>query len=308
MHRGDDAPQPLHQAPDSELDRYQDRVKQLLGIANQQANELVSERRKRLNAEQRLKRTRSQLSDSEKDRRGLKRTLRRASRELNSLRHGSELPAITKLRQQLVQIQNQVVESFGQERSLRVRAETDLKTLQKEFEALQQSQREGTPSRKSLINERVEQERGRRRKADKENKNLKRELRHANRSLNTLRRDYSKRGRRFDAASSNGAGPKHDLIGALLPNLMLARDGGLRLLQARDTEQVFDHLLRLNDDPKNVRGDRIGSADSWLEMRPNPTRTDRIYYRKATPGHGYIVLIGDKNSQSNDIEWLKKNR
>ena len=308
MHRPVDATLSSPRTSESELDRYQERVKQLLSVANQQATDLASERTKRLRTERRLESVRSELKESQKDRRNLKRTLRRASRELNSLRHGSELPAITKLCQQLVQIQNQVVESFGQEQNLRVRAETKLKTLQKEVKTLQQSQTVGIPSRKSLINERVEEERGRRRKAEKESRNLKRKLRHTSRSLNTLRRDHSKCGRRFDAASSNGAASRYDFIGVLLPNLMLARDGDLRLLRARETKQVFDHLLRLNNDPQSVRGDRVGSADPWLEMRPNPTPSDRIYYRKATPGRGYIVLVGDKNSQSSDIEWLKRNR
>lgn len=292
-------------ASENQLDRYRERFKQLLTIAKQQAIELDSERRKRLNAENKLQRARSELKDSEKDRRSLKRTLRRASRELNSLRHGSELPAIAKLRRQLDQIQHQVVESFAQEQKLRYRAESSLKTLHKEFESLQQSQTERLPSRRSLINGRVEEERGRRRKAEKENRNLKRKLRHFSRSLNTLRRDYSKSGQRPYTPSSNGAVANHDIIGIVLPNLKLVRDGGSRLTRARDTKQVFDDLMRLNDSPQIMRGERVGSAEPWLEIRP--TLTDRIYYRQAKGRGQYLVLIGDKKTQPNDIDWMRKN-
>ena len=305
MQRRGDANTSLSDTSESGLDRYQDRIKQLLSIANQQAEELTSERAKRHRAEQKLERVRSELKDSEKDRRNLKRTLRRASRELNSLRHGSELPAITKLRHQLDQIQNQVVESFAQEQKLRDRAEANLKTLEKELESLQQSQAAGTPSRRSLINGRVEEERGRRRKAEKENRNLKRKLRHVSRSLNTLRRDYSKSGQRSYAASSNGAVANHDIIGIVLPNLKLVRDGGSRLTRARDTKQVFDDLMRLNDSPQIMRGERVGSAEPWLEIRP--TLTDRIYYRQSKGRGQYLVLVGDKNTQPNDIDWMRRN-
>ncbi len=192
-------------ASDDELDRYRDRVKKLLSIADDLTVELDAERSNRLNAENKLEQVRSELKESKRDRRNLKRTLRRASRELNSLRHGGELPAVTKLRQQLDQIQNQVVVSFGREQNLRVRAETELKTLQQEAVASQKPQNDRLPSRKSLINERIEEERGRRRKAEKENRNVKRKLRHVSRTLNNLRRDHSKCGHQPYQASSNGS-------------------------------------------------------------------------------------------------------
>ena len=305
MQRRGDARRPLPHTSDSELDRYQERVNQLLTIANQQASELASERSKRLDAEQKLKRTRSELRNAKKDRRSLKRTLRRASRELNSLRRGNELPAITKLRQQLNQLRNQFVESFSQEQNLTTKAKAKAKTLQKEVESLKRALAIRAPSAKSLINQRVEEERDRRRKAEKEAKNTKRKLRHTSRSLNALRRDHSKCGRQSYAVSSNGAASRHDFIGAVLPNLTLARDGDTRLIQARDTKQVFDDLTRLNDNPQIMRGERVGAAEPWLEIRP--TLTDRIYYRQAKGRGQYIVLIGDKNSQENDLAWMRKN-
>ncbi len=91
----------------------------------------------------------------------------------------------------------------------------------------------------------------------------------------------------------------------MLPNLKLARDGDSRLTRARDTKQVFDDLIRLNDSPQLMRGERVGSAEPWLEIRP--TLTDRIYYRQAKGRGQYIVLIGDKNSQENDFAWMRRN-
>ena len=292
-------------AADGELERYQERVKQLLSIANQQADDLAKEREKRLRAEQKLESVRSELKESEKDRRSLKRTLRRAGRELNSLKHSEELPAIASLRQQLDQIQNQVDEAFVKEENLRVRAETRLKAQEKEVIALKQTLAAGTPSRKSLINARIEEERDLRRTAEKESKNLKRKLRHTSRSLNTLRRDHSKCRGQSNKASSNGSATSDDLIGAVLPNLQLVRDSHARLARARDTKQVFDGMMRINDTPQLMRGERVGSAEPWLEIRP--TLTDRIYYRQAKGRGRYVVLIGDKNSQARDIEWMRRN-
>lgn len=293
--------------PDSEnqFEHYIDRVKQLLDIAKQQVTELSSEQKKRQRAERELADVRNLLKESERSRRQNRRTLRRASRELNSFRRRNELPAVIELREQLDQIQQQYADAFAEEQTSRARAEANLKTVEEKLQALQESRTEKDVSVRPSINARVTEERDRRRKAEKESKNLRRKLRHTSRSLNTLRRDHSKCGRLPYAASSNGEASKHDFIGAVLPNLTLARNGDARLIQARDTKQVFDDLVRLNDNPQIMRGERVGSAEPWLEIRP--TLTDRIYYRQAKGRGQYIVLIGDKNSQENDFAWMRRN-
>ncbi len=290
---------------ENQFEHYIDRVKQLLDIAKQQTTELSSERKKRQRVERELADVRNLLKESEHSRRQNRRTLRRASRELNSFRRRSELPAVIELRQQLDQIQQQYVDAFAEEQTSRARAEANLETAEEKLQALQESRTEKDVSVRPSINARVTEERDRRRKAEKESKNLRRKLRHTSRSLNTLRRDHSKCGRLPYAASSNGEASKHDFIGAVFPNLTLARNGDARLIQARDTKQVFDDLVRLNDNPQIMRGERVGSAEPWLEIRP--TLTDRIYYRQAKGRGQYIVLIGDKNSQENDFAWMRRN-
>jgi hypothetical protein len=303
--RGDTKPSP-NRSPDNELHRYQERVKQLLSIAKQQAFELSSERNKRQRAEIDLAKVRSRLKASERSRRQNRRTLRRASRELNSLRRGGELPAVIELRQQIGRIQQQYVDALVAEQTSLAQAESELKAVEKERERLRKALIERKIPDNPPMSARVADERDRRRKAEKESRNLKRKLRHASRSLNTLRRDHSKCGKRSFPASSNGTVAKHDFIGVILPNLTLARDGYTRLTQARDIRQVFDDLARLNDSPQVMRGERVGTAEPWFEIRP--TLTDRVYYRQLNGRGRYLVLIGDKNSQNNDLGWMRKNR
>ena len=292
-------------SPDGRLDTYLNRIKQLLKIANQQADELASERKKRIRSEKNFERARAELRESEKDRRELRRTLRRAGRELTSIRRGAELPAVTELREQLNAIQDESYNALNEEQVLRTQAEAELKEVQQELEELRRARNGAVPFRNVSISERVAEERGRRRKAEKEARNLKHKLRHASRSLNTLRRDHSKCRNPSYSVSSNGRVSDHSAIGDLLPNLTLARDSASRLFKARETKQIFDDLVRLHDSPQVMRGERVGSAEPWLEIRP--TMTDRVYYRQDKGRRKYLVLIGDKQTQANDIAWMRRN-
>ena len=292
---------------DGQFDNYVNRIKSLLEIANQQASELRSERKNRLRAERQLADTRDRLRESERSGRENRRTIRRANRELNSLKRDGESLAVVELRQQLDRLQSEYVDALDQEQSKRVEAEAKATSLKEKLETLQQSdaQTQREAPELSSIPERVQNERDRRRKAEKEARNLKRKLRHASRSLNTLRRDYSKSRNQTYATTSNGHVSGQALFDDLLPKLRLARDSASRLFDARDTKQVFDDLVRLHDNPGVMRGERVGSAEPWLEIRP--TLTDRIYYRQDKGRRKYVVLVGDKNTQANDIEWMRRN-
>ena len=299
----------LERAPstvDSQLDHHIDRVKQLLDIAQQQATELSSERKKRQRAEREMSEVRDLLKESERSRRQDRHTLRRASRELNALRRDSKPRAVIELREKIEQIHQQYADALAEEQTRHAEAASELKTVKEKLQTLQKARTQKEIHDRPSASERVDEERARRRKAEKESKKLKQNLRHASRSLNSLRSEHKKCGRQTYRGSSNGSVSKHDFIGAVLPNLTVARDGDSRLIKARDTKQVFDDLTRLNDSPQIMRGERVGAAEPWLEIRP--TLTDRIYYRQEKGRGRYLVLIGDKNTQDNDLDWMKKNK
>ena len=69
---------------------------------------------------------------------------------------------------------------------------------------------------------------------------------------------------------------------------------------------MLDDLMRLNDNPQLMRGERVGGAkNQWFEIRP--TLSERIYYRKSGYNGRYMVLLGDKKSQQRDLDWMAKN-
>ncbi len=292
---------------DAQSSTHLERVGQLLDFTKKQTTELIVERRKRQRAEQELTDTRKRLKESERSRRHVKNTLRRASRELNSLRRSSELPTLLDLRQQIDEIHEHYVQALAEAQTGRTLTEANLKTLTNELHQLQIDAKRKQNSAPSLtVSERINDERNRRRVAEKENKNLKRKLRHASRSLNTLRREHSKCRSNSYPASYNGTASRYAILDDLLPNVSFARDSDKRLTKARDAKQVFNDLMRLNDSPGTMRGERVGAAEPWLEIRP--TLSDRIYYRHNNGNGQYLVLIGDKNSQVNDITWMRQNR
>ena len=306
IQRRSSSDQALPPASDRELDEYFERVKLRLDIAKQQSDELSSERKKRQRAERDLADARSRLKESNRSLNNNRRELRRVSRQLNSLQYGSELPVVTELRQELDELQQLYSDALEEERSQRANAEARLATLEKRLKAIQLRQSKSERSEIRPIPARVAEERDRRRKAEKAHRTTKRQLKHANRTLKNLRRDIKRSGKHRDASTSNGAPSSNGIFQTLLPNLTLARDSADRLKSSREAKQIFGDLNHLNDNPQVVRGERVGAAGSWLELRPS--LTSRIYYRNGNRRGQYLVLIGDKNTQPNDLDWLKRNK
>ena len=264
---------------DTQLDHYIDRVKQLLIIANQQASELASERKKRRRAERELAEVRDLLKETEHSRRQTKRTLRRASRELNSLRCDSKPRAVIDLREKIEQIHEQYSNELIKERTRRARVEANLNSAEEKIKSLQRS-RILQRDEQSSINDRVLEERERRRKAEKASKRLKQNLRYASRSLNSLRSEHKKCRRGSPNNRSNGNKNTPALLEAILPNLTVVRDNVSYGNASANAKQMLDDLTRLNDNPQLMRGERVGGAKKqWFEIRP--TLSERIYYRKS---------------------------
>ena len=297
----------LHVSSDDAVEGNLEHVSQLLDFAKKQTAELIAERRKRQRAEQALVEIRDRLKESERSRKNAKSTLRRASRELNSLRYGNELPTLADLRRQIDEIHEHYVNALAEAQTGRTLTEANLKMLTNKLEELQfEAQKKRAPVPTASISERVNEELTRRRKAEKESRNLKRNLRHTSRALKNLRRDHSKCRSNSYPVRYNGTASRYAVFDLLLPNLSLARNSQERLSKARDAKQVFSDLMRINDAPGAMRGERVGSAEPWFEIRP--TLSDRIYYRQTNGNGRYLVLIGDKNSQAADISWMRQNR
>ncbi|MXZ02488.1 MAG: hypothetical protein F4Y88_02095 [Chloroflexi bacterium] len=158
----------------------------------------------------------------------------------------------------------------------------------------------------SPISDRVIKEREQRRKAEKESKRLKQNLRHASRELNSLRSEHKKCRRNSKNDASNGNRYTPALLQAILPNLSVVRDNVSYGNSSTNAKQMLDDLMRLNDTPQLMRAERVGGAKrQWFELRP--TLSERIYYRKSGYNSRYLVLLGDKKSQQRDLEWMSKN-
>ena len=296
---------------DNELDHYVDRVKQLFGIAKQQAFEIASERKKRRRVEDELSKSRERLKRSYRERQLYKRALRRASRELNYPRRQEQDIVSHQLRQQIKRSEQNHQKEISKERLKRTQAEENLKKAKTELGQLQQKYKDQSNKLERIVNEQLPntksiEERDRRRIAEKEAKNLKIKLRHTRRSLNTMRRDHSKCGKHSTPILPKSIPYSDKLLGLILPKLKLADESNSRLRESQSVKRIFDDLHRLNNFPQSMRGERVASAEPWLEIRP--TKTKRIYYKRTKNNGAYLVLIGDKHTQSRDIEWLKKNR
>lgn len=292
-------------ASDSELDRYIDRVNQLLRIAHQQEFELAAERKKRRRAEGELADVRNLLNESERFRQQNRQTLRRASRELNSLRRDSKPRAVIELRAKVEAIHEQYSNDLISERDKHTGLEDELASAKAKIKSLQRSQ---VPqhAEQSSISDRVLQERQRRRKAEKESKRLKQNLRHASRELNSLRSEHKKSQRSSVNGRSDRTKYTPTLLQAILPNVTVVRDSVSYGNSPSNAKQMLDDLMRLNDNPQLMRAERVGSAKrQWFELRP--TLSERIYYRKSGYNSRYLVLLGDKKSQKRDLDWMAKN-
>ena len=150
---------------------------------------------------------------------------------------------------------------------------------------------------------RLESERARRRKAEKENNVNKGRLRHARRKVRYLEyrlldsKPHAEVSYRAHSYTAQG------MLRRLLPKVSYARDSVERFAKLNVPIQAFDELRNLNDTPGQIRSERIGGSQ-WLELRS--TRSERIYFKNTGGTTPYQVLIGDKNSQRSDIEWMKK--
>lgn len=269
----------------------QDTVQSASNTHKGQVLHAPSEAENRTEIENDLKLTKEEL---EKTKDELKR-LKRAQREVESVNKDSP--------------NKQVIEAHYKRRE----AENDLKRTKDELEKtkdelkrLKQVQHDLHSNNKDRPNKQVIEERDKRRRAQKEYKKTKQKLRHASRELNFLRREHNRSAKKSSLSSGNGLANSHQLVKALLPNLILVHDSAEHLRISNYTRQIFERLRKLNDDPKSVRAERVGSAEPWLEMKPSPSLTERIYYQKIDSR--YIVLLGDKNNQNNDINWMKINQ
>ncbi len=319
---------------EAETERYRERVEQLFRIAKAQASEIASERRKRARAERRLQQSRDRLRRARDRSRSdidelwgakiaLERDRRmRAEQRLDACRlqlHETEEKLDrahrTKWLSEVFDTPPSAEQELEAERQERLKAEKatqrlqlQLKEKEAEIKQLRREKRTLLTFNKPLASQKVVEEQAMRRTAQKEAKNAKRKLRHVSRALNSLRHEHSRCGKRTSVHTLNGSIDPHQLFSALLSNITLVRDSAAHLSDSPASKQIFDDLQKLNDQPQSVRGDRMGSAEPWIELRPNPTPTERIYYRPTKGKSRYIVLLGNKNSQDTDIDWLKRNR
>ncbi len=327
-------PQSHRQETEAEVNRYRERVEQLFRIAKAQASEIASERRKRARAERRLQQSRDRLRRARSRTRreieeswGAKIALERDERiraeqrledyrlQLDETKNKLDQTYTTKWLSEVFDTPQSAEQELYEERQQRRKAEKEIQKLhlqlkekEAEIKQLRREKRDASIFNKPPVDQRITDEKDRRRAAQKEAKNLKRKLKRTSRELNSLRRDYRKRGKRTSQKGINGRLSPYQLVESLLPNLTLARSSVAHLSDSSASKQIFDDLQKLNDQPQSVRGDRMGSAEPWIELRPNPTPTERIYYRPTKGKSRYIVLLGNKNSQDTDIDWLKRNR
>ena len=126
--------------------------------------------------------------------------------------------------------------------------------------------------------------------------------------IEQVKRDYENRLERQDdkhrTAISREQAAQENLFGDFLPNITLVRDSSEKLAHSNVRQKSFTELRKINDRPHEVRGERVKMTE-WRELRP--TQKDRIYYRKSRDARSYLVLIGDKNTQPNDIDWMRSN-
>ena len=302
-------------AAEAESEKYRQRVIQLFSIAKSQAIEIGTERRKRKRTEKKLRRSRIRLKKSDQDKHEWMRKARSINSQLNSLQRRIKRSETTS------QDTVQTASNTHKDQALHAPSETEnqietkndlertkceLEKAKDELKRLKQAQRDVESNNKDRPDKQMIEERNKRRRAQKEYKRTKQKLRHTSRELNFLRREHNKCGKKSSLSSSNGRAHSYQLADSLLPNLILVHDSAKHLRISEYATQIFVGLRKLNNDPKSVRSERVGSAEPWLEMKPSPTRTERIYYQKSDSG--YLVLLGDKNSQDKDIKWMKINQ
>ena len=99
-----------------------------------------------------------------------------------------------------------------------------------------------------------------------------------------------------------------NIIRELLPNIELKRDSlDVISREVKDYQQILKILKILSTSPEKLKGYRVKTTKEWFERHFNSGDKDdgRIYYKKE--GNNWMVVISEKNSQSRDIKWLKKN-
>jgi hypothetical protein len=98
------------------------------------------------------------------------------------------------------------------------------------------------------------------------------------------------------------------LLGTLLPNLSFMGESVENLaFNLRDPAGALVLLRRLSQGGESLRGERVGEAPEWLELKYNDGRGEgRLYFRKAPAEGRYLVLVSGKKRQEHDFKNLKK--
>ena len=103
------------------------------------------------------------------------------------------------------------------------------------------------------------------------------------------------------------AGNNKVLIADCFPKINFVRDSLERLLESETRKQIFDVLRIINDRANEYipKCNKIVGTSDWFECRS--TRSGRVYFKRSSDRRSYDILIGDKQTQPRDIEWLKRN-
>ena len=126
--------------------------------------------------------------------------------------------------------------------------------------------------------------------------------------LERIKLEYEKRLERQDdkyrKLVSREQATQERLFEDLLPKIKLVKDSSGKLANSNARQRAFTDLRNINDRPEEVRGEKVRMTE-WRELRP--TKKDRIYYRRSQDARSYLVLFGDKKTQSRDIDWMRHN-
>jgi myosin heavy subunit len=98
---------------------------------------------------------------------------------------------------------------------------------------------------------------------------------------------------------------------ALLKNIEL-NDASISFIynEIENTDSVLRILEMLNNNPSEIRSERVESAEKWREIHYNLGRggnVGRLYYTNLRLDGKYSVIVSDKNSQKFDFRRMKAN-
>ena len=95
------------------------------------------------------------------------------------------------------------------------------------------------------------------------------------------------------------------LVSDFLPSLEFIGESTDHLLKSRDRKPIFRHLRQIHDRSESVKREKVKGVTGWFELRA--AKRERVYFKRASGNRTYYILLGNKNSQKLDFEWISNN-